>query len=189
MKTVLGLAERRVGFEPKDYDLWIRAVLRAPDKQSLVNGEIEVPPRKLKTFGLNLRLIGNQVQEGKDAHVGELEELRRGELRVPSPPVWAAGIMRRMQVQPTTQRCEAIAAALDAAYRFDYSLYKLAFESNYDFAKHASDWIDVQQLYYLSDRDMIIITEDTNQIRRTAGSTQSARVLAYTDLLQALASS
>jgi len=93
MKTVLGLAERRVGFEPKDYDLWIRAVLRAPDKQSLVNGEIEVPPR------------------------------------------------------------------------------------------------NVQQLYYLSDRDMIIITEDTNQIRRTAGSTQSARVLAYTDLLQALASS
>ena len=188
METVLGIAERKVGFETEDYDLWIKAVLRASDKQSLETGRIEVSPRKLRTFGLNLRLIENQVQEGKDAHADELEELRKGNLLVPSSAMWASGIMRRMQVQPTTETCERLATVLDAAYRFDYALWELALESKYDFAKHASDWIDVQQLYYLCDSEMSMVTADNNYRARTANGNQSARILLYSELLRALGS-
>lgn len=188
METVLKVDKRKFGFEAKDFDLWTKAALRAPDIQSLESGAVEMPPRKSRTFGLDLGLIEAQVQEGKDAHARELEELRDGKLQAPPSVVWAAGIIRRMEGPPRPELCKSLATALDAAYRFDSALWKLASESKYDFEKHASDWIDVQQLYYLSDTRMNIVTRDVNYNVRTLGSTQADRILVYDGSLKVFTS-
>jgi hypothetical protein len=89
-----------------------------------------------------------------------------------------------MGVAHTAEASAQLVGPLDAAYRFDHSLWDLALNSKYDFIEHASDWIDVQQLYYLSDDQMHFVTNDSKHIGSTRGSSQHGRILSYQDLFQ-----
>jgi len=76
-----------------------------------------------------------------------------------------------------------VAAALDAGYRYECSLWNEATAGQYKFAKHKSDCIDSQLLYYLCDPHIHLLVDDAQLIKRIADSPQSARVFPYTEFV------
>jgi hypothetical protein len=89
-------------------------------------------------------------------------------------------------LSPSVANDQKVASALDAAYEFDVSLWELARTSNYDYAKHDTDWTDHQQLYYLCAADVHFVTSDKRLMQRISGSGQAARVMSF-DALRSLA--
>ena len=57
------------------------------------------------------------------------------------------------------------------------------FNNSYDFQGHVSDWIDRQQLIYLADKRVHVVTADRKMLGRIKGSDQEERVLLYRDFL------
>ncbi len=89
----------------------------------------------------------------------------------------------RQSLKPSDEDCRRIAESLDAAFQFDMSLYGRARTSNYNFGKHRTEWIDEQQLYYLSDPDMHFLTRDGRLREWIKASTQANRVLNFDTFL------
>jgi hypothetical protein len=63
----------------------------------------------------------------------------------------------------------------------------LARTNTYDFSKHDSDWLDLQQLYYLAEPSIFLVTFDSKIKLRTANSRQIGQILDFEEL-KALAS-
>jgi hypothetical protein len=105
---------------------------------------------------------------------------------MPKRNTWAASILETHDLTPYTETCERLVARLDAAYRFDYALCEMAKTQNYDFKKHANDWGDVLQLFYLCDEAMHVLTADQDFCNRTKGSFQSSRILIYSEFVRSL---
>jgi hypothetical protein len=89
-----------------------------------------------------------------------------------------------MHVPPSREQDDALACSLTGAYKFDAGLWRMAATQSYDFERHGSDWIDGQQLYYLSKSDMHFVTnEQWKFIARIGTSSQNGRILSYDQLL------
>jgi len=73
-------------------------------------------------------------------------------------------------------------SALDAAWRYELARYDLAKNQRYDFAKHDSDWLDGQLLYYLADPLIHFVTSDAKIKHRTQDSSQADRILGFGEL-------
>ncbi len=129
-------------------------------------------------------VLDTQQQEGKAQHSRILEEVRDGKRKPPSALAWAAGILVRHGFSPNKEACTKVARALEAAYRFDEYLWKLAKNHSYDFKKHDSDYEDRQQLFYLCNERIWFVTTDTDILRETKNSFQSARIVSFNTLLE-----
>jgi hypothetical protein len=98
----------------------------------------------------------------------------------PPWPAWTSvseSILRGQGVIPQQGDSDRLAEALDAAYH--YELFLLGTDASYDFAanKHRGDWIDSQMLYYLSDPDMYLLTNDAAVKSRCEPSPQAERII------------
>ena len=166
------------GFGAKDFEKWVKVVLMAPNKHALEAGNVSLGG-SVRTYGFNCGLHVAQLSQGEHEHVEELQKLRGGSLQVPSNLAWAAGILARQGLSPTPEDCMKLAESLDAAFHFDMCLYGLAQTSNYNFEKHRTDWIDEQQLYYLTDSRVHFLTRDGRLREWTKASTQACRILDF----------
>ncbi len=181
-ETLFGDSSRKPRFEPEDFTRWMEIVLRAPDKAALESGRVNLPYQFRQTFGFDFGHIDQELQKGKDEHAHLLQHLREGKLVRPSVNVWAAAVLDRLNVQQNSTNNSKLFNQLDAAFHFDQSLWKLAETSSYDFAKHETDWLDRQQLYYLCDQEIYFATGDDQLRERTAGSEQAKRILTWAEL-------
>ena len=179
LQTVLCHKIEAQGFAPKDFDTWVKVVLRAPNKHALEAGDVPLGVSSTQTYGFDSSLHVAQLSQGEHEHVQELHKLRNGILEIPSSLVWAAAILVRQGMKPSHEECQRVARSLDAAFQFDMSLYSHARTSNYNFEKHKSDWIDEQQLYYLSDPQVYFLTRDGRLREWTKASTQASRILDF----------
>jgi hypothetical protein len=177
LKTVLNCEQGAPSLPTRQFDMWVRVVLKASSKHELEAGDVRLGPSSACTYGFNSGLHVSQLLDGEREHVAELQKLREGDLLIPSRLAWAAGILARQGLTPSDESCQKVAQALDAAFHFDMSLYERARTSNYNFEKHSTDWIDEQQLYYLSDPRMRFLTADARLQRWINGSCQANRVL------------
>ena len=66
---------------------------------------------------------------------------------------------------------------LDAAYRFDATIWRHAEDPKYNIAKHSNELVDAHQLYYLADSDVYLLTSDARLRNRVATSSQADRIL------------
>lgn len=187
IENVLGIQIPQPKFEPRDFEGWLGVALRARDKESLESGRVDLKPYGLRTFGMNLAVIDEQTRKGKKDHAEALNRLRGGTLRAPSAKQWAASFISAMGIRPIRdEACAKLALALDAAYRFDQCLWRLARESNYNFNRHDTDWVDLHQLYYLCTEDVHVLTSDRDLTERTAGSLQRDRILKASEICRFL---
>ncbi len=169
---------------PRDFENWTRIALKAPDKASLQNGEVQLYNAPHKTFGFDFQLHETQRDQGKTQHIRILEEVRGGRKRPSTPLRWAAGILVRYGINPSEEACMKVARALDAAYCFDKYLWRLAKNPSYNFKEHDTDWEDRQQLFYLCNEHIWFVTADTDILRETKISAQSARIISFNTLLE-----
>lgn len=186
---ILGEKPTRFDFEPAQIELIAEAVHWAESKAALEQGLVRIPGRNFegKSFGLRLAEIEEGIFTGKKAHIETLERLRLGELHRSTPNTFAAGILTRLgrDAQPTC--CARLAAAVEAAYGFSESLWGFAEGKRYNLEKHASDWIDAQQLYYLADDQSYFVTNDPDFRVRTRGTKQRGRIWTLETLRRAVA--
>jgi len=179
LKTVLNRRQRDPSLWAQDYETWVKVVLRARTKNELEAGDVQLAHGSARTYGFDSHLHVAQLMQGERVHLEQLQALRNGNLHVPSHLAWAAGILNRQGLRPSDEDCRKVAASLEAAFHFDLSLYDRARNSNYNFEKHATDWIDGQQLYYLSDPQMHFLTRDRRLQNWIKGSSQANRVLDF----------
>jgi hypothetical protein len=186
---ILGKKPGRIDFEPSQIELIAEAVCNAQSKVDLEQGLVIIPGKKFhgKSFGLRLSKIEEGITTGKKAHVETLEKLREGDLHRSTPDTFAAGILTRMGAEPIPSDCSQLAQVVEAAYKFSESLWGFAEGKKYNLAKHSSDWIDFQQLYYLAQRETYFVTNDPDFRVRTQGTEQRNRIWTLDTLIQAAA--
>jgi hypothetical protein len=182
LKTVLHRKIEVQRIEPEEFDTWVKLVLKARSKAELEWGGVRLGCSSARRYGFDFRLHIAQHLDGHQVHVDQLKQLRNGDLQVPSRFAWAAGILARQGLRPSDEDCRRVAESLDAAFHFDMALFKRAKTSNYNFEKHATDWIDEQQLYYLSDPQVHFLTRDGRLQEWVKQSTQAKRILDFSAL-------
>ncbi len=190
LRTVLGIkSAARIHDSGLTEEVWaekvLRAVLDAPSKTRLKDG-IKVPNQKLmRSFDLDH--FDRHENAPQNEHAELLQGIREGKTDPPVARKWAAWILHQHDITPYTDACEKLAVALDAAYRCTVSLSELERDKGYDFKKHASDWGDSLQLFYLCDDSMHFLTMDADFCYRTKGSSQSSRILTYEEFVRSIA--
>jgi hypothetical protein len=188
-QTVLGWLPSGDFLTPDTFRDEAQILMRATSKGSLISGRVQMRGSRKYSRGMDFSLLSGQMERGQKDHIDTLEKLRAGQLLVPPVPAeWARLWMRSLGLNATEEECARMAAALDAAYRYECFLWDEARVGKYDFSKHASDWIDSQLLYYLAEPTMHILVHDRKLRQRIAGSTQANRVFDYSDFV-ALATS
>lgn len=183
-KRVFHLNPIRPDYSPAQIKMWPRIIINARDRSELISGLVSLrePGRRLIDYGFNLEMLVRQVQDGKNAHSHALSQLRDGTLLRPTQQQWALGVLCRLAIPISDANVARLCSTLDAAYQYDTQLYDLALCNNYDFTKHDSDWLDTQQLYYLADPSVFLVTLDSKLKARTAKSSQIGQVLDFEDL-------
>jgi len=185
LNRALSATRNNPKFQPRLFDLWMRVALKAKNKQELKAGTISLGGLKAIVYELDLSSIDKQHSEGIAAHVKQLNDVRTQKRSVASRLQFAAGIFSSLgRPLKTTERQRAL-DALDASYSFDSWLCSMAKNQSYDFAKHHSDWVDLQQLQYLCDSNVHVLTDDKDLKRETASSKQADQVVTVKDLLLA----
>jgi hypothetical protein len=169
---------------PASFKFEARIMMRASSKADLRSGSVRMPESQKYSRGLDLGLLIGQMDKGRKQHVDTLNQLRIGTLAAPPAEEWARLWMLSLGITATPEECARVAAALDAAYRYECFLWNEAATGQYKFANHASDWIDSQLLYYLCDREMHLVVDDAQLKNRIAGSPQSDRVVTYTEFVK-----
>jgi hypothetical protein len=182
--TVFALPIRKRAFEPSKLKLWADVVLAAKRKSDLKDGKVVLRGlgHARRRYGFDLPLLLKQIAVGKKSHAQRLEKLRLGELAPSTSATWSRAVLNLIGGVAADANAAKVLSALDAAYCYDVSLYEMAANHNYDFGRHDTDWIDSQQLYYLSDPSLCIVTSDANLVFRTRTSNQRDRILTFNQL-------
>lgn len=169
-----------------NFDLWIKAVLRAPSKEALESGRLRIGLRK--GFGLDLVSINQEMRHIEAGFAGIFTALRQDGVQELTRELWAGLILQRLRKELTPDNLGLILERLDAAYRFDSCLWHFIKHPNYDFMRHTSELVDAQQLHYLCDPEMYFVTNEVKLRNRIASSPQSSRILTYDELCGTLGS-
>lgn len=177
------LDPQKPDFGPEKLRIWVDVILKAKTKTE-VRGPIPLSRSGNwnKQYGFDLRLLANQIQQGKQHHATELRELRQGRLRIPTPERWTASRLRECGIEISSPNVTRLLAGFDAARRYDFFLFDIAKNRAYDFARHDSDWLDIMQLCYLGDPLIHFVTCDGDFKVRTSGSSQAKRILSFEEL-------
>jgi hypothetical protein len=162
---------------------WLRVAFLAKARHALTDGLL-LPGHSGAVFnGLDIAMIDSQLQAGKDDHASRLRHARESKTPDLTPQGWGAELLRFLKEDPTDERCLKLGSAAGAAYALDRELWRLARTSTYDFSQHDSDWIDRQQLMYLADPRIVMVTNEQSLLRRISGSGQEERVIRLPTLL------
>jgi hypothetical protein len=149
-----------------------------------VEGVAIVGRRDGERFGLAMDRTEAEVVKGREAHRDRLEGVRRDGLEPPTHEAWAAAQLEALDVDATPENAARVVAVTGAAYHYDRVLRTLARTANYDFGRHGTDWMDVQQLLYLADPSVHLMTNDGELRRRTIGSGQENRIILWSEFVR-----
>ncbi len=105
---------------------------------------------------------------------------------LPSRGEWAGAMAGAIGVNLDTQQRDLLGQSLDAAYRFDMTIWKAAtaVKSTYRPENHGNDWCDLQQTMYLCNPTTFVMTADAPLKRKVSESQQADRVLLLRFYLQ-----
>lgn len=185
LRRLLGLDCPVTKFGPADFRDCLGALLRARSREDLFSGNVQTLRRgKWRSVGMQPQVIRQQHRFGQRQHRERLESNRDGKITFPSPVAWAVGYARMLGHKITEVQAQHFAGGLDAVYEFDKMLCRLAANGSYNFDKHQGDWIDFQQLHYLCDSDIHLLTDDGKLKSRVQNSSQAPRVLDFRELLE-----
>lgn len=179
LDKILGSRKKNRGLEPADSEIQIRVALAARSKTDLAHGNVTLADSPRLSRGISLDALSDSIDNGRAAHAQRLEQLRHGLLDMPPWNEWARLWLRSLGYDATRSECVRVAEALEAARNYEMSLWKLAASNQYDFERHASDWIDGQHLYYLCDPSIQFVVRDAQVKKRAGPSVQCLRILAY----------
>jgi hypothetical protein len=181
--TLFGEKRKAAPSVDTNFHLWIRAILRSPNKRTLQSGRMRIGPRPRNGFGLDLGSIRKSIRDVQAGYARLFRSFQKSNVPDLTPRIWAEMILRQFGRPLSDSNVKLVLERLDAAYRFDSHLWGLIRNSAYDFSKHRGEMVDAQQLYYLCDSTIYFVTNDKRLKVAISKSSQSSRVLTYQDLL------
>jgi hypothetical protein len=161
----------------------IDAVLRANSRSQLEQGLVPLRYTKKRTGGVTFESIEQRHNQGKSDHAQILNQLRQKQLRRPTPVEWVKKSFRHFDLNVNDVAWCRLASALEAGIHLNSFLCDQAEQQQYDFSNHDSDWIDVHQLFYLSDPSIHFLTRDAKLRKRISQCGQASRIVLFEDLL------
>jgi hypothetical protein len=186
LRKVLGLVDRSPKFfGPSHFRLWFRIVIHAKDRAELVGGDVRLPGDSgRKRLGFKLDDSNRLHEDGISQHRAEIEKAIAGKGILPTPELWAAGLADSLGHKLNSQQAMLLGTGLGAAYRYAEELCSIVAKGQYNFEKHRGDWIDWQQLFYLCDPSVFLLTDDRGLRTRVGSSGQGAQILDLRDFLK-----
>ncbi len=170
---------------PSDFEKWFRLTLRAKSREEALQSGVRDPlEQRRKAWVFDPTVITRQQRAAKTAHRRILEDVRDRQQRCPSPEVWAAGIALALGRRITQDQVSLLADRLAAAYHYHKELCAVIADGKYNFEKHDGDWNDYQQLFYLCDPAISLLTDDGALRRRVGESSQRYRILDLRSFLE-----
>lgn len=150
-------------------------VLRAHSKSHLDAGTVRLSVGN--GWGINLDNVQERQDLGKSIHREWLREAKTGK-RFPGPEQWALRFGNSfLQAEISSSEALKLAERLSAAREYQKELFVTVSQNpNYDINAHDSDWVDGQQLMYLCDPAMHMLTLDNKLIERVRASPQCNRI-------------
>jgi hypothetical protein len=185
LRGLLGLDCPATKFGPADFRDCLDVLLRAKSREDLFSGNVQTLHRgKWRFGGMQPQVIRQQHRFGQRQHRERLESSRDAKIPCQPPVAWAFGYARLLGHKITEVQAQHFASGLDAVYEYDKILSRLVADGSYNFGKHQGDWIDMQQLHYLCDSDIHLLTDDRKLKSRVEHSSQSARVFDFREFLE-----
>jgi hypothetical protein len=171
MAQILGVtvADR---VEPSYFKRSVKAILRAGTQQEFFNSfDHQKHERRMKMCTPIYRAW--------------LTEAKSKQYVFPMPERWAIQFAASHGIQIGEEQSALLAKGLSALYVYERTIFEIAdANQSLDTAKRDSDWIDAQQLVYLSEPDMHLLTDDRGLKERASASNQSDRILFLPDFVR-----
>lgn len=179
LRTVLSIQSPKSRFDPAELKLWTKVILSANNIYELLNTHVKIRNRGSKRFGLDPTLIKAHQSDGRTEYRGWLDIAKTGDKPFPSRQDWACEItLDNVAVQLTSEQSNSLGQRWSAAYEYQRTIFdKARSNASYNTAKHDGDWIDNQQLFYLCDPNLFLLTDDAQIKKQSVNSEQCDRVL------------
>lgn len=123
----------------------------------------------------------NMVEQGHlpgiDSYLETLTKAATGTYQYPPPERWAKNLAATLGHDLTLDQANTFASDLSASYEYRKSLFEMVNGNrNYNPDKRKGDWVDGQQLMYLADPSMHMLTDESAIRQRCERSPQSERI-------------
>ncbi len=165
-----------------DFQNWFRLALRAKSRDEMLRSGVHRPLEARRfVWVFDPAIITRQQQAAKAFHQKLLEDASKRQ--TPPPDIWAAGIALALGRKIQQSQAALLANRLDAAYQYRKALCAVVAQGSYNFQRHEGDWNDYQQLFYLSDPTILLLTDDAGLRKRVGKSSQKDRILDLRDFL------
>jgi hypothetical protein len=177
LRTALGLACPVPRFGPEDFRKWFKVVLAARTRAELFEGRVKLP-NSHKRWWVDPATLSRFQSYGLESHQKWLLKAITGNCTFPEPQEWASRIGSALGKTLTTEQSLLLGLSLEAAYEYQKQSFLVAARNrSYNATKHNGDWVDNQQLFYLSDPSVSLLTEEKSIKEKCKGTNQSHRVL------------
>lgn len=184
LHKLLGLDAPVTKFGPADFRKCLRVLLHAKSCEDLFQGNVRTPDSSRRRLaGFQPAVVRQQHIDGQRQHQEYLEAIRDGRAILQQPAQWGGEYAAMLGQRITEEQALRFASGLDAVYTYTKALCNLVADGPYNFDKHRGDWIDLQQLHYLCDPDICLLTDDRGLRKRVERSSQGARVLDFREFL------
>jgi hypothetical protein len=178
LQTVLGVVPTVQALETETFARLVCIVIAAKNLHDLLESWVELPFDKTSRYGLDRSIVEGERADDQAAHRQWLGFAKTRPESFGTPEAWAYLIGTAHGVTLDHMQNTHLAKRLSAAYEYEKANFNVARDNpNLNIAKRDSDWGDFQQLFYLSDPLVHLLTED-ERIRTTCqASEQSRRIL------------
>ncbi len=123
-----------------------------------------------------------QHEEGMASHRKWMEDIMAGQYQYPPPDRLGIGFAKGLGVDIDSAQGTKLAEGISAYFAYQKSLFDHANSGQkVNLEKRKGDWVDSQQLIYLSDPDMRLLTGDGKIKERAKASEQSKRIFSLSE--------
>jgi hypothetical protein len=202
LRMLLDLDSPMTGLGPADFETAASCLFHAKSREDLFGRRVQAPG--VGRCGINPQVIRQKHEEGRALHRRWLEPIRDsaaaarmpharvpqdsvhvdGSSPFPDPPTWATGYAKVLGQSLNEEQASRFAIGLDAVYEYSKELCSIVTSNpSYNFDTHRGDWIDLQQLHYLCDPDIHLLSDDRDLRKRVRNSRQGDRILDLREFL------
>jgi hypothetical protein len=178
LRTVLGVISSVPCMTPTDFVQIVTTVGAARSLRELFDGKVRIPGDSTATYGLDRNIVAAEKEEDSKTHREWLSFAKERTDNFGTPEAWAYLVGVAHGVRLTDMQNMYFAKCLSAAFEYERTNFNIAANNpNLNIGKRDSDWGDFQQLFYLCDPSLHLLTDDEGIRTKCKASEQSKRII------------
>jgi hypothetical protein len=122
--TIFGEVRKPADSVDTNLDLWMKAILRSPDKATLQSGRLRVGLKGRNGFGLDLESIRKSIRDIQAGYARLFLSFRKSGVHDLTRDIWAKMLLVKLGKAVNSMNVTTVLERLDAAYQFDRYLWR-----------------------------------------------------------------